>query len=95
MGWTEWRTPPWVYPFFGLPDNYQVQLHSILFDLAYYGKIGGFSVAYEMPVQYRTFYYKKLISVNEKEKREYDKNSGSTEASSVKPMARGPSINNR
>ena len=82
-----------MYPFFGLPDNYKIKLYELLFDLCYYGKIGGFSEAYDLPVQARTFYYRKLISVNEKDKAAYDKASGSQEAPSSKKIVRGPAIN--
>ena len=82
-----------MYPFFGLQDNDKIKLYEVLFDLCYYGKIGGFSEAYDLPVQARNFYYKKLINVNEKDKKAYEKAKGVQEASPQQKIARGPAIN--
>ena len=92
MDLNDWRTRQWAYPFFGLPDNYKIRLYELLFDLCYYGKIGGFSEAYEMPVQSRTFYYRKLANVNEKDRQAYEKARGAQEAPSSKTIVRGPAI---
>ena len=62
----------WAYPFFGLTDKYKIHLHEILFDLTHYGKFQ-YDALYDMPVQYRTFYYKKLVDVKKQEQREAEK----------------------
>jgi len=87
----ERRRLRWEYPFFGLTDEYKVQLHEIIFDLCHFGKLG-YDAVYSMPVQYRSFYVRKLINVKEKEKRQYDASSGKTEATPQK-IAKGPAIN--
>ena len=81
----------WGRPFFGLNSEYKAHLHELIFDLTYYGKLEYFAV-YEMPVQYRSFYYRKLINIREKEQGEYDKANGLSEAPSSK-IARGPGVN--
>jgi hypothetical protein len=79
-----------VYPFFGLTDEYKVQLHELIFDLCHYGNFG-YEAVYSMPVQYRTFYMRKLINSKEKEKDQYEAASRKQEASPSK-IARGPAI---
>ena len=76
-------------PFFGLTDNHQVQLHELIFDFCYYGKISYDSV-YTMPVQYRSFYVKKLINMKEKEK-----GVGQDSAPPKSNIVKGPPINKR
>lgn len=44
-----------------------------------------------MPIQYRTFYVKKLMHMKEKEKEQY--NSQGKSDNSPKKFARGPAIN--
>ena len=44
-----------------------------------------------MPVQYRTFYIRKLVNMKEKERISYDKASGQTEAQPSK-IVKGPQI---
>src|ERR1035437_9572314 len=61
----------WEYPFFGLTPEYKVQLHELIFDLVHYGQIEYFAV-YDMPVQYRMFYIRKLINIKDKEKRDME-----------------------
>lgn len=73
----------WVYPFFGLTDKYRIKLHEMLFDLTYYGKFQ-YDAVYTMPVQYRSFYFNKLIKEKEREKADIDKANGKTEATSTK-----------
>lgn len=90
MGWKEGRTPQWVYPFFGLTDEYKIQLHELIFDLCHYGNFG-YEAVYSMPVQYRTFYMRKLINSKEKEKDQYEAASRKQEATPSK-IARGPAI---
>lgn len=84
----------WECPFFGLTDEYKVSLHETLFDLCHYGKLG-YDAVYSMPVQYRTFYIRKLVNIKEKEKEQMKKAQGMADAPSTKPMARGPAITNR
>ena len=84
------RKPQWGYPFFGLTDNYRLQLHELIFDLVHYGKFQ-YDAVYSMPVQYRNFYVKKLGNTKEKERQQMDKASGKTDGASSK-MARGPAI---
>jgi len=45
-----------------------------------------------MPVQYRTFYVRKLVNVKEREQEEYKKSSGGQDAPSSK-VVKGPNIN--
>ncbi len=85
------KTFLWEYPFFGLTDNYKIQLHEILFDLCHFGKLE-YDAVYSMPVQYRTFYIRKLSNVKEKEKAAYD-SMGKQQASPSQGLARGPAIN--
>ena len=47
-----------------------------------------------MPVQYRTFYLRKLINIKEREQREWDRVSSESKAStSNSNLVRGPGIN--
>lgn len=80
-----------MWAFFGLTDNYKIQLHELIFDLAHYGNIEYFAV-YEMPVQYRTFYVRKLVNLKEKEKSHYESAKGKNDAQ-PQQMAKGPAIN--
>lgn len=83
----------WEFPFFGLTPEYKGQLHDLVFDLVHYGKIEYFA-AYDMPVQYRMFYIRKLISIKEKEKNDIEKASSSArEAPSQGKIVKGPSVN--
>ena len=79
------------YPFFGLTDEYKVQLHELIFDLVHFGKFEYFAV-YDMPVQYRTFYLRKLTNTKEKEQQAYDKSVGKTDGQSSS-IVKGPQIN--
>jgi len=45
-----------------------------------------------MPIQYRTFYVRKLMNMKEKERLHMDKAMGKEEASPTKAMPRGPAI---
>jgi len=87
------RTFLWEHPFFGLTDEYKSQLHELIFDLCHFGHFGYDSV-YSMPVQYRTFYIRKLIKVKQDEKSQYDKQSRQSNTSSGdnKKIHRGPAI---
>ena len=84
------RRRRWAYPFFGLTNEYKVQLHELIYDLCHYGKIEYFAV-YEMPVHYRNFYIRKLISTKEQEKKDYDKAHSKSDVASSK-IVRGPSV---
>lgn len=48
-----------------------------------------------MPVQYRTFYIRKLSNIKEKERTEYDRASGKQEATPTSKVVRGPAIERR
>jgi hypothetical protein len=73
----------WAYPFFGLTDNYKAKLHESLFDLTHYGNFEYISV-YTMPVQFRTFYLKKLIDVKTKENEEMSKQKDSNSSNNAR-----------
>ena len=88
---SERRRLLWEFPFFGLTDEYKVQLHELVFDLCHYGKLGYDSV-YAMPVQYRSFYIRKLGNMKEKERKQYESASGKNEATPDQKIVRGPSI---
>jgi hypothetical protein len=65
----------------------------LIFDLTHFGKIEYFAV-YDMPVQYRMFYIRKLIKMKDKEKWDMDKaSSDAREAPSQSKIAKGPSFN--
>ena len=86
----ERRRRLWAYPFFGLTDEYKVHLHELILDLKFHGTIEYFAI-YEMPVQYRTFYAKKLSNIMEKRRRDME-NTGKHDAPSSK-VAKGPPLN--
>lgn len=71
MGCKEGRKPRWGSPFFGLTSDYQIQLHTLLHDLNYIGHLS-WEIAYEMPIQYRNFYVRRLMHNQEKERREHE-----------------------
>jgi hypothetical protein len=51
---------------------------------------------YEMPVQNRTFYYRKLINFKQKEQELQEKAQGKVSETSSRPnISRGPAINKR
>lgn len=80
------------YPFFGLTAEYSIQLHELIFDLCHYGEFG-YDAVYTMPVQYRTFYIKKLLNIKEKERERHAKEMGQMDAPSSSKVVRGPPIN--
>ena len=91
--WKGRKRPQWGYPFFGLAQEYKVQLHELIFDLTHFGNIEYFAV-YEMPVQYRSFYLRKLVNTKEKERRDLDKASSNAKEATVQPKTvKGPGIN--
>ena len=69
----------------------------MLFDLCYHGHLD-FLTVYQMPVQYRKFYYSKLVNVLEKKKDDYDKIKNQQNQQTVqngppkmgKPLSTGP-----
>ena len=71
-------------------------MHDVLFDLCHYGHMDYFAV-YEMPVQYRNFYMRKLIHIKEEEQEAMDKAQGkmSGAAPEQNQIARGPQIQRR
>ena len=84
---------PMGVSFFGLTQEYKVNLHELIFDLCHFGKIEYFAI-YDMPVQYRTFYLRKLINTKEKEKRDLEKaSSNAKEATPQSKTVKGPGIN--
>ena len=91
MGLNGRRRLQWGHPFFGLTQEYKVHLHELIFDLTYFGKIEYFAV-YEMPVQYRSFYLRKLVNIQDKEKASIDKSMSKQDAPSSSNFARGPGI---
>jgi hypothetical protein len=46
-----------------------------------------------MPIQYRSFYLRKLVNIQEKQKREYEKQSGAVEAQPQSKVVKGPGVN--
>ena len=54
--------------FFGLGSDYKARLYDQLFELMYYGKMGwSWTELYQLPVQIRYYYYRKLADIKEKE----------------------------
>lgn len=80
----------WVYryryPFFGLTQEYKVQVHKQIFQLGYYSQ-GAINVdiAYNLPIYLRNFYYKQLTEIKEEESKEYNKTSNSSSKRVSKP----------
>jgi hypothetical protein len=68
-----------------------VKLHELLFDLTHFGQFEYDSV-YSMPIQYRTFYMRKLINVKEKEQAEMDKAQGKMSTTPASKVVKGPQI---
>ena len=89
----EGRIRRWASPFFGLTDEYKIRLHELLFELTHFGNFEYESV-YSMPVQFRMFYYKKLINIKEKEQSDLDKSQGKTTATPSK-IVKGPQLERR
>lgn len=80
-----------MYPFFGLTDEYKIKLHELIFDLCHYGHFG-YEAVYSMPVQYRTFYMRKLINSKEKEKDQYESSMRKQQGVESSKVPRGPAI---
>lgn len=81
-------------PFFGLTDEYKVNLHELIYDLANIGKLG-YDAVYTMPVHYRSFYIRKLTRDKEKEKAAYEKAQGMQDGASSSKIVKGPQIGPR
>jgi len=81
----------WALTFFGLPSDYTVYLHSIIFDICYHGNGGfTFSEVYNMPVHLRMFYYNKLVQAKQHEKSEIENSRGSKGGISRPNVSRPP-----
>lgn len=54
--------------FFGLTSEHKIEIHKVIFGLAYYGN-GGFTFeqVYNMPIYLRNFYMKQLEETKKKE----------------------------
>jgi hypothetical protein len=54
--------------FFGLTQEYKLQLYEQIFEMCYYSE-GAFRFmdVYQLPIYLRNFYFKKLLSVKQKE----------------------------
>jgi len=85
------RRLQWESGFFGLTDEYKIYLHEMVFDLCHFGKLE-YEAVYSMPIQYRTFYMRKLMNIKEKQKSQYDASQGKNEATPQK-IVKGPAIN--
>ena len=91
MRWNERRKRRWASPFFGLTDEYKIQLHELIYDMANSNLGGlGYDAVYTMPVHYRSFYVRKLSKDKEKEKQAYEKAQGLKEGSPS--IQKGPAI---
>ena len=90
MDLNERKKRRWAYPFFGLTDEYKIQLHELIFDLCYFGSLG-YDAVYSMPIQYRTFYMRKLSNIKEKERDQYKGSMGKQESTPSK-IVKGPGI---
>jgi hypothetical protein len=64
----------------------------LIFDLVNNG-IPDYFAVYEMPVQYRSFYMRKLVRNKEKEKHDMEKASGGKEGVSQSKVVKGPGVN--
>lgn len=96
MGWRERRRRRSAYPFFGLTDDYKINLHELIFDLCKIGNLG-YDAVYSLPVHYRTFYIRKLIKDQDKDKARYESEKAKAEGktSSTANIPRGPAIERR
>lgn len=61
----------WIYhlgfPFFTLPTDYKIQLHSQIWEMVQFGNGFSWSEVYFMPTYLRKFYFNKLIEFKKKE----------------------------
>ena len=76
-------TSRWGFPFFGLPSEYKLQLHTQIFNLCYHGQ-GGFTwdEVYSLPIHLRVFYINQIIKTIEEQNK---KNKEQTPTKSSKP----------
>jgi hypothetical protein len=61
------------YRFFTLPNDYSIQLHNQIWELVNFGNGFTWRDVYFMPIQWRKFYFKKLVDLKKKEADEYKK----------------------
>jgi hypothetical protein len=59
--------------FFTLPNDYSIQLHNQIWELVNFGNGFTWRDVYFMPIQWRKFYFKKLVDLKKKEADEYKK----------------------
>jgi len=59
--------------FFTLPNNYSIQLHDQIWEMVNFGNGFTWRDVYFMPIQWRKFYFKKLVELKKKESAEYKK----------------------
>lgn len=63
----------WEHPFFGLTPEYKVRIHQEIFELSYFSEGAvNVSIAYDLPVHIRNFYYKQLANIKEREAKEIE-----------------------
>jgi hypothetical protein len=61
------------YRFFTLPNDYSLQLHNQIWELVNFGNGFTWRDVYFMPIQWRKFYFKKLVDLKKKEAEEHKK----------------------
>lgn len=66
----------------------------MLFDLTHFGNFE-YEAVYSMPTQFRMFYLKKLINVNQKERDDLDRAQGKMSGGSSQKVIKGPQIERR
>jgi hypothetical protein len=59
--------------FFTLPSDYSLQLHNQIWELIQFGNGFTWRDVYFMPIQWRKFYFKKLLDLKKKEAEEHKK----------------------
>jgi len=65
----KWRR--WIYhlefPFFTLPTDYKIQLHSQIWEMVQFSNGFTWSEVYHMPTYLRKFYFNKLLELKKEE----------------------------
>jgi len=64
---------PLGFHFFTLPNNYTQILHNQIWELIQFGNGFTWKDVYFMPIQWRKFYFNKLIELKKKEAEEHKK----------------------
>jgi hypothetical protein len=59
--------------FFTLPSDYSIKLHNQIWELVNFGNGFTWRDVYFMPIQWRKFYFNKLLDLKKKEADEYKK----------------------